>query len=98
MLHKTSKLQGFHIIAADGGIGHVEDFLIDERGNTRHLVVDTSNWIGGTSVLISPAAIEDIDSPQKQIRIRLTREEVKQSPSVDTAEIELIETLPLAVI
>ena len=98
MLHKTSKLQGYHIIAADGGIGHVDDFLIDERGNTRHLVVDTSNWIGGKSVLISPAAIEKIDSPQKQILVRLTREEVERSPSVDTAEIELIETLPPPII
>jgi PRC-barrel domain len=98
MLHKLSKLQGFHIVAADGEIGHVEDFLIDESGNTRHLVVDTSNWIGGKAVLIPPAAIEKIDSPQKEIRIRLRRDEVEQSPSIETADIELIETLPPPVI
>jgi hypothetical protein len=94
MLHKLSKLQGFHIVAADGEIGHVEDFLIDEGGNTRHVVVDTSNWIGGKSVLIPPGAIEKIDSPQKEIRIRLSRDEVERSPSIETADIELIETLP----
>jgi ribosomal 30S subunit maturation factor RimM len=98
MLHKLSKLQGFHIVAADGEIGHVDDFLIDETGNTRHLVVDTSNWIGGKSVLIPPAAIEKIDSPQKEIRIRLSRDEVERSPSIETADIELIETLPPPVI
>ena len=94
MLHKMSKLLGFHMVAADGEIGHLDDFLIDESGNTRHLVVDTSNWIGGKSVLIPPAAIEQIDSPQKEIRVRLTRDEVKNSPSIDSADIELIETLP----
>jgi sporulation protein YlmC with PRC-barrel domain len=98
MLHKISKLQGYHIVAADGEIGHVDDFLIDENGRTRHLVVDTSNWIGGKSVLISPESIEKIDSPEKEIRVRLTRAEVEQCPSLDSADIELIETLPPPVI
>jgi hypothetical protein len=98
MLHKISKLHGFHIVAADGEIGHVDDFLVDETGNTRHIVVDTSNWIGGKSVLIPPSAIEKIDSPNKEIRIRLTRDEVAHSPSIETANIELIETLPPPVI
>jgi sporulation protein YlmC with PRC-barrel domain len=98
MLHKISKLKGYHIVAADGEIGHVDDFLIDENGRTRHLVVDTSNWIGGKSVLISPESIEKIDSPNKEIRVRLTRAEVEQCPSLDSAEIELIETLPPPVI
>jgi hypothetical protein len=98
MLHKISKLKGYHIVAADGEIGHVDDFLIDENGRTRHLVVDTSNWIGGKSVLISPESIEKIDSPEKEIRVRLTRAEVEQCPSLDSADIELIETLPPPVI
>jgi hypothetical protein len=98
MLHKTSKLQGFHILTTDGEIGHVDDFLIDEGWNIRHLVVDTSNWPGGKSVLISPAAVERVDSPNRQIRVRLSRDEVARSPSVETAEIELIETLPPPII
>jgi hypothetical protein len=95
MLHKTNKMRGFHIKATDGGIGHVDDFLVDaETWAVRYLVVDTSNWIGGKSVLISAAVIEGIDSPAKEIRVNLMRDQIEQSPSVDTAEIELIETLP----
>ena len=30
MLHKTSKMLGYHLIAIDGEIGHVDDFLIEE--------------------------------------------------------------------
>lgn len=95
MLHGTSKMRGFHIVATDGEIGHVDDFLIDASGWTvRYLVVDTSNWIGGKSVLISSAAIASVDSPHKEIRVGLTRAEIERSRSVETAEIELIETLP----
>jgi hypothetical protein len=85
---------GYHILAADGEIGHVDDFLVDEACRVRYLVVDTSNWVGGKSVLISPATIERVDSPNKQIWVRLNRDEVERSPLVDSANIELIETLP----
>ncbi len=98
MLHKASKMLGFHIFATDGQIGHVDDFLVDRNWHIPYLVVDTSNWLGGKSVLISPADIESVDSPDKKIRVRLSRSEIEQSPSVDTADIELIETLPPTII
>lgn len=95
MLHKIDKIRGFHIVAADGEIGHVDEFLVDERDwSVRYLVVDTSNWIGGRSVLISREVVDAIDSPNRKIRVRLTRDEIKRGPSVDTADIETIETLP----
>ena len=95
MLHKTSKMQGFHIHATDGEIGHVEEFLVDENSwSVKYLVVDTGNWIGGRSVLISSAVVERIDSPNEEIRVKLSRQQIEASPSVETAEIELVETLP----
>jgi hypothetical protein len=94
MLHKTSKMTGFHIHAIDGEIGHVDDFLVDENWTIRYLVVDTSNWIGGKSVLIAPSTLEKVNSPEKEIRVKLTRAQIEHSPSVDSANIELIETLP----
>jgi hypothetical protein len=93
-LHKTSRVRGFHIQASDGEIGHVDDFLIDPNWKVSYLVVDTSNWFGGKSVLISPAAIETIDSEAGEIKVRMTRAQIERSPSVDSANIELIETLP----
>ena len=98
MLHKTNYMRGFHIHASDGEIGHVDDFLVDEAWSVRYLIVDTSNWIGGKRVLISSSLLEKVDSPGKEIRVRLTRNEIKRSPSVETADIELIETLPSAII
>ena len=94
MLHKTSRLKGFHLHASDGEIGHVDDFLVDPSWKVAYLVVDTSNWVGGKSVLVSPTAITNIDVEKQEIRVRLTRKEIEKSPSIDTADIELIETLP----
>jgi hypothetical protein len=94
MLHKTTYMRGFHLVAADGPIGHVDDFLVDDRWTIRYLVADTSNWIGGKSVLISPATVASVDSPGKEIRVNLSRDDIRNSPSVEVADIELIETLP----
>ena len=94
MLHKTSRLKGFHLHATDGEIGHVDDFLVDVSWKVAYLVVDTSNFVGGKSVLVSPSAIVKVDAEAQEIRVKLSRKEIQQSPSVDTADIELIETLP----
>ena len=98
MLHKTSRLKGFHLHATDGEIGHVDDFLVDTSWKVAYLVVDTSNFVGGKSVLVSPSAIVKVDAEAKEIRVKLSRKEIQQSPSVDTADIELIETLPTVLI
>ena len=95
MLHKVSKLRGFHLVATDGEIGHVEDVLIDERTWTvRYLVVDTSNWIGGKSVLIAPRALGAVDAVHRTIEVALTRDAIGNSPSVEAADIDPAETIP----
>jgi hypothetical protein len=96
MLHKASKLKGYHLSATDGEIGHVDDVLVDPTWKVAYLVVDTSNWVGGKSVLIAPSAIQKVDAEGKEITVKLTREQITRSPSVDTADIELIETMPSA--
>lgn len=94
MLHKSSYMRGFHLEATDGGIGHVDDFLVDENWHVRYLLVDTSNLPGGKAVIISSDAVAEIDSSQKKIFLKVTRAEVQNSAPVDTADIELSETLP----
>jgi hypothetical protein len=98
MLHKTTYMNGFHIIGTDGDVGHVDDFLVDEQWKVRYLVVDTSNWIGGKSVLLGSSVIDSVDSPHKRIRVNISREEILKSPSVESADIELIETLPAVIL
>ena len=51
-LRSTHHVTGYHIQAEDGEIGHVEDFIIDDKTWTiRYLVIDTRNWWPGAKVL-----------------------------------------------
>jgi hypothetical protein len=95
MLHRINKLRGLHLHARDGEIGHVDDFLVDEHTWTiRYFVVDTSNWVGGRSVLVSPSVVSGVDWVKARIDVSLTRDMIKQGPSADTADIVPEENLP----
>jgi hypothetical protein len=80
-LRSTDAVTGYHIGAADGDIGHVEDFIIDdETWAIRYIVVDTRNWWYGKQVLISPQWIKDIDWAQMKVFVNHTREDIKNAP------------------
>jgi hypothetical protein len=77
-------VEGYHIHAQDGEIGHVEDFLVDDQSWTiRYLLVDTSNWFGGRTVLIAPEWASRTDWASQQVHVDVTREDVKGSPEYD---------------
>ena len=86
-LSGTRDITGYHLQASDGEIGHVDDVLIDGSWRIRYLVVDTSNWIGGKSVVISPTALHGIDWSHSRMQVDLTREAIRESPSFDSIEI-----------
>jgi len=80
-LRSTHDVSGHHIQAADGEIGHVDDFIIDdETWAIRYLVVDTRNWWPGKKVLISPRWIERVSWSELKVFVNLRRETIKQSP------------------
>lgn len=80
-LRSTHEVNGYHIQAADGEIGHVEDFIIDdETWAIRYLVIDTRNWWPGKKVLVSPQWIERVSWSESKVFINLSRESISQSP------------------
>ena len=80
-LRSTHDVSGHHIQAADGEIGHVEDFIIDdETWAIRYLIIDTRNWWPGKKVLISPQWIERVSWSESKVFVNLSRETIKQSP------------------
>jgi hypothetical protein len=100
-LRSVRESTGYHIHATDGEIGHVDDFLIEEESwRIRYLQVDTSNWIGGRSVVVATGAVREIDRGESILRVGVTREAIKNSPTFDSIEsaISLTETGPPFVI
>ena len=80
-LRSTHDVSGYHIQAADGEIGHVEDFIIDdETWAIRYLIIDTQNWWPGKMVLVSPRWIERVSWNESKVFVNLSRETIKQSP------------------
>jgi hypothetical protein len=80
-LRSTHDVDGHHIQAADGEIGHVEDFIVDDETWTiRYLIVDTKNLRPGKKVLLSPKWIERISWHDSKVFVNLNREAIKESP------------------
>lgn len=84
----ATEITGYHLVAADGEIGHVEDFIVeDESWATRYLLVNTRNWLPGKSVVISPQWIERIDWAAARVYVKLTREAVRNCPEYDESSL-----------
>ena len=80
-LRSTHEVTGYHLLALDGEIGHVDDFIIDdETWAIRYLVVATKNWWPGKKVLISPKWIESVSWDAREVVIGLSRETIKAAP------------------
>lgn len=80
-LHKASDVIGYNIQAADGEIGNVEDFIIDDKTLAiRYLIVDTKNWWVDKKVLVSPKWIEDVSWTESNVSTNLLRKTIKNSP------------------
>jgi len=85
MLHNIKELTGLTVGATDGELGKVKDaYFDDERWAIRHLVVETGSWLDERKVLISPRAVRGLDWNDEVIRVDLTMQQVKDSPSIDT--------------
>jgi len=84
MLRSLKDLEGYAVNATDGDIGHVADFLLDdERWIVRYLVVETGGFFSGRRVLITPISFRQVDWSTRSFHLALTRDKVKNSPSVD---------------
>lgn len=85
MLWDASVMKGYTIEANDGQLGTVSDFLFeDDRWTIRWLVVDTGNWLPGRKVLLPLTALGQPDEALRQFPVRLTMQQVRDSPDIDT--------------
>jgi hypothetical protein len=84
MLHDLDTLTGSSVIATDGEMGSVRNFLFDGQSWTiRYLVVDVGSWLSRRAVVLSITAVEKPDWAKKTFHVHLTKEQVRNSPNVD---------------
>ena len=83
-LRSIEAVNGYHIGAADGEIGHVDQFIVDDEAwAIRYVVAATKNWWPGKKVLISPAWIEQVSWTDSKVYVAMSREAIQTAPEYD---------------
>jgi hypothetical protein len=77
-------VEGFKVSAADGDIGKIDEATYDVGAS--FIVVDTGPWILGRKVLLPAGAIEQIDLDDRHVHVRLTKDQIKNSPELTEAD------------
>lgn len=86
-LRSLQEILGYALEAADGQIGHIEDFIAEDSDWVfRMVVIDTRNWLPGRKVAFSPQWIDRIDWGGKVVQTRLTQERIRNAPEFDPSE------------
>lgn len=85
MLNTVSHLTQSTVSASDGPIGKLKAaFFDDQAWAIRYLVVDTGEWFAGRRVLLSPYSVQQPLGHVDDVAVKLTREQVRNSPDIDT--------------
>lgn len=85
MIIAAKDIYGTPVEGSDCRAGTLYDLLFDDQTwRLRHLVVSTDRLFLGRQVLLAPAAVEQADWLERRLRLRLTREQVRHSPSVES--------------
>jgi hypothetical protein len=97
LLTSANGLKEFSLLATDGEIGTITNFLIEDMAWTvRYIVVDTAKWLAGRTVLISPMWNKTINWAERMVVVNLSQEEIEKSPEYDpTLPIERVYEIEL---
>lgn len=85
MLKTMQDLKGYKIEATDGEVGYVEEIYFDETSwDVRYIIAAVGGWFSRQYVLLSPASVMSVDNSVQTIVTRLSKEQIKSSPDIDT--------------
>jgi len=81
-LRSTQAVNGYHLQASDGTIGHVCDFMMDEQSwAIRQLVIKTGHRFSGKELEIPTSKVDRISYEESTVFVNMTGEAVEQSPA-----------------
>jgi hypothetical protein len=80
-LRSTKEVTGYGIVASDGRLGHVDDFIVDDKAwKIRYLAVNTHDWWPGKKVLLPPGWIGRVNWPDHVVTVEATRDQFRNAP------------------
>lgn len=79
-LRSARDVCGYQIQTDEGHIGHLADFMIDEKSwAIRHLVLETGHWFSGKEIVISPSQVTRISYEESKVYVDATKESLRQA-------------------
>jgi uncharacterized protein YrrD len=79
-LQSTKALKDYHIQTSEGVIGHVTDFIVDEKSwAICHVVVETGHWFQGREIVISPKYIERISYEESKVFVSVAKDAIEDA-------------------
>ncbi len=80
-LRSALAVNGYHITGSDGTIGHIADFMMDDKNWTiQQLVVKVGHRLSGNEVRIPTSAVGRISYDESTVFVNLTIEAIEHSP------------------
>ena len=80
-LRSTQAVSGYHLRATDGIVGHVCDFMMDDKSwAINQLVIKVGHRFTGKEVQIPMSQIDRISYEDSTVFVKLTKEAVEKSP------------------
>jgi hypothetical protein len=81
-LRSSLAVNGYHLHASDGLLGHVCDFMMDdETWGIGQLVIKTGHRFSGREVQIPTSKVDRVSYEDSTVFVNLTSEAVEQSPA-----------------
>ena len=81
-LRSTQAVSGYHVQATDGIIGHVCDFMMDDKSwAIGQLVVKIGHRFTGDEVLVPVTQVDKISYEDSTVFVKMTKEAVEKSPA-----------------
>lgn len=84
-LRSTNEISGYRVLATDGEVGTVKDFLVDEEcWMVRYLVIDMGISGSERKIQLSPAWLGDVEWGHGTVVVHMTRDQLIKSSECDS--------------
>jgi hypothetical protein len=86
-LRSFNNVNGYRVEATDGGMGDIEDAVLDDESWTiLYLVVDTSKLLPSRNVLLPPADVDRVSWEDSTVYLDITKQQLKDLPTFKSIE------------
>lgn len=85
-LRSAKEVAGYRVMATDGEVGHLDDFLMDPTNwAIRYLAINTGSWLRKHEVIITRKLVDRVVWSQAQMNVNASKALIEGAPDFDEA-------------